>query len=780
LSLRDRLNAQRLVRMRKRIQALNATLLQPLAGRVGRYFRALCGRQTPALRRVRLALLGGALGAAGGALALLLYALALIPFTPAIDGTADAVLAARDVKPSVLLAADGTVIARFRRANQEWIALDKMPAHVIVALIATEDHRFYQHGGIDWQRVAASAFHTLRGGRQGGSTITQQLARNLFPEKVGRSATVTRKLKEMITALKIEAHYSKRQILESYLNSIPFLYNAVGIEMAARTYFDKPAAKLDLLEGATLVGMLKGTSTFNPVQNPERAQARRNVVLAQMVKHGKLPQTTYDILARRPLRIDFARQDLDDDLAPHFAEAARRIAQAFVEPLGFDLATDGIVIQSTLDPRLQRLADAAVTRQMDALQAVADVEWSAANGRLLATRTEPYVKAHAKAKPFAHWWATHAELVDAFIRESPEYTQRIEAGARRQEALDALSADRAFLETLRERKTRLEAGLVAIEPASGRVRAWVGSRDFTVDRYDHVQQARRQPGSTFKPFVYGAALEGGISPTRSFSARRVALRLPNGDKWKPRDSGEASDTGNGELTLVDGLVHSRNTVAAQLINEIGARPVVDFARRAGVRASELDAVPSLALGTSPVSLLEMVNGYATIASLGQYRTPLLVTRVTDRNGVVLAQFAAAPEPALKPDVAIELIDMMRGVVDRGTGRAVREVWGLRGDVAGKTGTTQNNSDGWFILMQPQLAVGAWVGFNDPRVTLRSDYWGQGGHNAVNLVGDFMAQALAAGKVDAQAEFPRPSAADMPAVFARIGSTLRRWLGLGGD
>ncbi len=764
--------------MRERLQALNARLLRPLAGHVARYARELFGRPTPPLRRARIAALAAVLAAAGGAFALLLYALALVPFTPAIDGRTDAVLAARDVKPSVLLAADGTVIARFRRANQEWIALDRVPQHVIDTLIATEDRRFYEHGGVDWRRAFASVFHTLGGDRQGGSTLTQQLARNLFPERIGRSATITRKLKEMITALKIEAHYSKRQILESYLNSIPFLYNAVGIEMASRTYFDKPAAKLDLLQGATLVGMLKGTSTYNPVQNPERARARRNVVLAQLVKYGKLPQKTYDILARRPLRIDFVRQDLDDDIAPHFAEAARRMAQAVVEPLGFDLLADGVVIQSTLDPRLQRLAEAAVARQMDALQAVADVEWSAAGGRLLATRTEPYVKAQAKAKPFAYWWATHEDLVDAFIRESPEFAQRVEAGARAQEALDALRADRAFMETLRERKTRLEAGLVAIEPVSGRVRAWVGSRDFALDRYDHVQQARRQPGSTFKPFVYGAALEAGVSPTRSFTASRVALRMPNGEKWKPRDSGEASDA-DGELTLTDGLVYSRNTVAAQLVNEIGARPVADFARRAGVRTSELDVVPSLALGTSPVSLLEMVSGYATIAAQGQYRTPLLVTRITDRNGAVIAQFDSAPQPAVKPDVAIELIDMMRGVVDRGTGRAVRETWGLRGDVAGKTGTTQNNSDGWFILMHPQLAVGAWVGFNDPRVTIRSDYWGQGGHNAVNLVGDLMAQAMAAGKVDAQAEFPRPPAPDLPAVFARIGATLRKWFGFGG-
>jgi penicillin-binding protein 1A len=766
--------------MRRPFFTLHAAVFRPLAARVIAYAIALGGRDTPLPRRLRLAAGGCALGVVVAALALLLYALALIPFTPTIDGSFDRVLAARDVKPSVLLAADGTVIARYRRLNREWIGLDRVPKHAIDALLATEDHRFFEHGGVDWRRTFSSIVHTLGGDRQGGSTITQQLARNLFPERIGREATVTRKLKEMITALKIESRYSKHEILESYLNSIPFLYNAVGIEMAARTYFDKPAAKLDLLESATLVGMLKGTSAYNPVQNPERARARRNVVLAQMARHGKLPQKTYEAMRRRPLKIDFVRQDLDDGLAPHFAEAVRRIAEAAVEPLGLDLLADGLVIHSTLDPRLQRLAEAAVRRQMENMQAVADVEWSRSSGRLLATNAAPYRKARDRLEPFAHWWATRSELVDAFIRESPQYAQRIQDGASASEALAQLRADAAFIAELRARKTRLEAGLVAIEARSGRIRAWVGSRDYAIDRYDHVQQARRQPGSTFKPFVYGAALEAGVSPWRSFTASRVSLRLPNGERWRPRDSGEASDTGDGDLTLEEGLVHSRNTVAAQLVGEIGAQRVADFARRAGVRTSALDAVPSLALGTSPVSLLEMVSGYATLAALGQFRPPLLVTRITDRNGVVLAQFDSPPEPVLDSEVAVRLIDMLRGAVDRGTGRALRDAWGVPGDIAGKTGTTQNNTDGWFILMHPQIAVGAWVGFNDPRVAMRSDYWGQGGHNAVHLVGDFMAQAVAARAIDARAEFPRPPDAGLQEMFARIGSTLKRWLGLGSD
>jgi penicillin-binding protein 1A len=722
--------------------------------------------------------MGGAAVAAVAFAALALYAAALIPFTPAIDGKTDKVLAARDAKASVLLAAEGTEIARFRSLNREWIKLSSVPTHTLDALLATEDHRFYEHRGIDWRRTVSSALHTLRGARQGGSTITQQLARNLYPEEIGRSLSVTRKLKEMITARKIEARYSKPEILESYMNSVPFLFNVVGIEMAARTYFDKPAAKLSVLESATLVGMLKGTRLYNPVLNPERARERRNVVLGQMLKHGRLPQKTYAALVPRPLKLDFVRHDLDQSPAPHFAEAARRIAQAWAEPLGFDLLSDGLIVHSTIDMRLQRMANAAVARQTEALQAVANVEWATSNKRLLATSAEPYKRAQAKLTPFAHLWASRPELLDAFVRESPEYAAQLEAGDSAAEALARLRADEGFMSALRKDKTRLEAGFVAVDPATGRVRAWVGSRDYATDRFDHVQQARRQPGSTFKAFVYGAALEAGIEPQRSFSARRVALRLPNGEQWKPRDSGEAGDgTGDADISLEDGLVFSRNTVAAQVVVEIGPPAVADFARRAGVRDSVLDAVPSLALGTSPVSLLEVAGSYATLAGLGQYRAPLLVTRITDRRGNVLAEFDNAPEPAVQPEVAVRLIDMLRGAVDRGTGRALRDTWRLQLDIAGKTGTTQNNTDGWFVAMHPQLVTAAWVGFNDPRIAMRSDYWGQGGHNAVHLVGDFLNQAAAARAIDAQAEFPRPEGAGLQAMFVRIGERLRKWFGL---
>jgi penicillin-binding protein 1A len=739
------------------------------------YFRTLFGPELQAKQRALLAVRGLGVAFLAALLLLAAYALALIPFTPAVDN----VLKARNERPSVLLAADGSVLATFRRTNREWIPLDRVPKHVLDALIATEDHRFYQHAGVDWRRSLAAVAYTLRGERQGGSTITQQLARNLFPEEIGRARTATRKVKEMITAIKLERRYSKREVLETYVNTVSFHYNAFGVEMAARTYFDKPARALTIDEGATLVALLKGTSAYNPVSNPERARERRNLVLAQMVKHGTLTQPAYDKLSRRPLRLDFVRQDQETGPAPHFADVVRRWLLGWSELLGYDLYADGLVVQSALDVRLQSLANQAVARQLDALQAVADVEWGRASSKLLSTRMDAYRQARHKTEPFAHFWTTQAELVDAFIRESPEFARLLDVGSTKDEALAQLRADAGYMTALRERKTRLEAGLVAIDPRSGHVRAWVGSRDFSTDSFDHVQQARRQPGSTFKPFVYGAALEAGMDPQREFRNGPVAIRLPNGSVWKPTDASEVS---GGRTSLEDGLVHSRNTITAQVIEAVGAPAVVAFAQRMGVRESKLDAVPSLALGTSPVSLLEMAGAYASIASLGEYRAPVLVTRVTDAQGRLVAQFApptaATHERVLQPDVAVQLIDMLRAAVDRGTGRGIRDVHGIQADVAGKTGTTQNGADGWFVLMHPQLVTGAWVGFNDPRVTLRSDHWGQGAHNALHVVGDFTQRALANRAIDPQAEFPTRLGTAVEGAVRNIGEALRRWFGFG--
>ncbi|WP_395685287.1 penicillin-binding protein 1A [Caenimonas koreensis] len=608
----------------------------------------------------------------------LLYVLVLIPFTPGIGDLRKG----KAETPAVVLSADNVVLAEFRRVNRQWVPLAKISPHVVNALIATEDKRFYEHHGIDFVRTGGALLRTLGGNRQGGSTITQQLARNMYPEDIGRAVSINRKVKEAITAVKIEAVYTKSEILETYLNTVPFLYNAFGIEMAARTYFDKSADKLDILESATLIGMLKGNSVYNPVLNPERARDRRNVVLAQMVKAGKLDAKRLDSLAARPLVTDFERQKEPIGVAPHVAQFVRQWLIGWADRRGYNIYADGLVIKTTINSRHQKAANQAVLRNMNNLQALAD-------------------------------------------------------GQRKRG----------------EEKRVLQTGFMALDPRNGRILAWVGSRDFATEQFDHVVMARRQPGSTFKPFVYGAAFMGGFGPSDTFVDQAVSYRMKGGDVWTPTDGTPA--TGD-SMTLRDALALSKNTVTAQLMQRVGPQRVVDLAQAMGVRQSKLEAVPSLALGTSPVTLKEMVTAYATIANEGAYNEPFLVTRVEDRKGVVLEQFALplASEGMPRPS-ALTLVDVMRGVVDKGTGSAIRTRYGIQADVAGKTGTTQDNSDGWFILMHPQLVAGAWVGYNDNTVNMGA--WGQGARSALPIIGDYFQQSLRYKWIDSQVEFaiPRP-------------------------
>ncbi|MDD2881974.1 MAG: transglycosylase domain-containing protein [Rhodoferax sp.] len=610
---------------------------------------------------------------------MLFYVLLLIPFTPGIGD----LRRAKSEAPSMLLASDGTVLAEYKRINRQWVPLEKIAPNVVNALIATEDRRFYQHHGIDFHRLAGAALRTLGGDLQGGSTITQQLARNLFPKDIGSATSITRKIKEAITALKIEVVYSKREILETYLNTVPFLYNAFGIEMAARTYFDKSADQLDVLESATLIGMLKGTSYYNPVQNPERAVQRRNLVLAQMAKNGNLDPTRLATLSKRPLRLDFERQVEPLGLAPHVAQYLRPWLIAWADRHDHDLQADGLRVYTTLDAKLQKAANQAVTRQLGQLQQLA-------NGR---RKTDP---------------------------------------------------ERAVL----------QAGFLALEPRTGAVRAWVGSRDFAQEQFDHVSQARRQPGSTFKPFVYGAAFMQGFDPSYTLIDQPVSIKMPGGEPWTPSDDTSPSYE---PMTLSNGLAYSKNTITAQLMEKVGAQRVGQLAKAMGVRQSKLDLVPSLALGTSPVTLIEMVSAYGTIANGGNYMQPYMVLRVEDRNGQVLEKFEPVTElePAMPRAASLTLVNAMRGVIDRGTGAAIRYRYGIQADVAGKTGTTQDNTDGWFIMMNPQLVAGARVGFNDSSVKMGS--WGQGARSALPMVGDVFQQAFRNRWLDPKVEFdiPRP-------------------------
>jgi penicillin-binding protein 1A len=686
--------------------------------------------------------------------AVLLYTLALLPLTPSVSD----IRKAKSEQPAQLMSVDGKLLAEYRWANREWVELHQISPQVLDALIATEDHRFYDHWGMDWKRTASSVLRTLGGAPQGGSTLTQQLARNLFPEEIGRSRVfpqaLTRKLKEAITAIKIEATYSKDEILETYLNTVPFLYNAYGIEMAARTYFDKSAGKLNVLESATLIGMLKGTAYYNPVLNPERALARRNTVLSQMVKRGKLEAEQFERLKGKPLGVNFERQTEVMGPASHFALQLRKQLLDWADSHGYNLYADGLVIRTTIDSRLQAIANQAVARQGKQLQGVADAAWSQRNG-----------------------WNPANELVQTLVRESAEYRAAVDKGQAPEEALRALLDDAAFLQKLRTEKTRVQAGFLAQDPATGHVLAWVGSRDFAQDPFDHVQAARRQPGSTFKPFVYGAAFAAGASPNDTLMDSAVEIPLGGGRVWRPTDGRPPSDE---PMTLGDGLAFSKNTITAQVMQQVGPARVAEVAKALGVRQSPLEEVPSLALGTSPVTLKEMVTAYSSIVNLGRYVEPVLITRIEDRDGKVLETFApSVPEEVFEPRAAQTLRNTMRGAVDRGTAAAIRSRYGIQADVAGKTGTTQDNTDGWFILMHARVVAGAWAGFNDGRITLRSDHWGQGARSALPMVGEFMQQAIRGKVIDGSARFvdefaTEPPPSEPPPPDAPL-NTMRDWI-----
>jgi penicillin-binding protein 1A len=694
-------------------------------------------------------------------LAVVLYVAAIYPFTPGIGD----IRKSRQESASVVLSADGKELAVFRRANRDWVKLADISPKVVEALLATEDKRFYDHHGIDLVRTGKAVMNTVKGDVEGGSTLTQQLARNLYPEQIGREQTVTRKVKEAITALKIEAVYSKDQILESYLNSVSFLYNAWGIEMAARTYFDKPAKQLNEVESATLVGMLKGTAYYNPVMNPERALQRRNTVLAMMVKADKLDAARFEQLKAQPLKLNFERLQESTGGAPHLAEYLRRWLLQWADQHDYNVYSDGLIVRTTIDSRMQEMANQAVQRQGKALQAVADVEWSGKSVAALGSDPETYVAARSRATPFEYFWNSNRDLVKGWIKDSVDYRQARDKGASDEEALQLLQGNAEFMADLRRQKTMLQAGFLAVAPATGAVKAWVGSRDYAADKFDHVQQARRQPGSTFKPFVYGAAFDMGVQPSETFVDGPVEIQIDRKEIWRPTD---IEGMTHQPMTLRDGLAQSRNTITAQLMMRVGPSRVAALARSMGVRQSKLDEVPSLALGTSPVTLKEMVASFATIANGGSYIEPQIVTSVEDRQHNLLQSFTPrAPEPALGNAAAQVLLDVMRGVIDGGTGAGLRPRFGLNGlDLAGKTGTTQDNTDGWFIAMHPQLVAGAWMGFNDNRVRMRSEYWGQGAHNALFVVGDFLQQSVKAGHLDPNAAFAAPRIQDQPTLLDR--------------
>ena len=670
---------------------------------------------------------------------------------------------------TIAYTADGSELARYARQNRSWVPYDSIGSNVINALVATEDHRFRQHWGVDIQGIAAATFSTLTGDLRGASTISQQLARNLYDEEVGREVSIMRKIREMITAVELERRYTKNEIIEMYLNTVSFGYNAFGIEAAARTYYGKAPQELSVPEAAMLVGLLKATTYYNPLMRQEkpgggyetvpatgdradRAKARRNVVIRQMATHGFISEAEREGYTDQELVAGYESSELYNSLAPYFAEHVRTELQRMTNdpehPLNaYDMYGDGLRVYTTLDSRMQQHAQAAVDSQMTRLQAVVNYEWSEERTRLLSREFGPYMELTPGEdyEPFSHFWSSRTGIVNEYIRDTPHY-QRLtqDEGQSDEEALQALRTNATFVDSLRTLRTRLEAGLVSMDPRTGSVRAWVGGRDFQTDKYDKVGIAKRQPGSTFKPFTYTAAIDNGYSPYDTFLDSTFVYEDVGADTtWSPQNFSGSSGQ---ELTMTQALARSVNTVTARVAIEIGPRTIVQYARRMGIE-SEMQAVPSIALGTSNVTLLEMVTAYSTIANGGLRNDPQVITRVEDRAGNVLWEPRPAPQEVLSERTAYTVADMMRGVVDFGTGQRIRlpynenatypMTFGLgEYDLAAKTGTTQDGADGWFIMMHPDLVTGSWVGFNDQRITFRTNAWGQGGRNALFLVGDY--------------------------------------------
>lgn len=667
---------------------------------------------------------------------------------------------------TIAYTADGEELARFARQNRSWATYEEISPHVINALWATEDHRFYAHWGIDlFGTMTAVPLSILQGDPRGASSISQQLARNLYNEEIGRRVTIARKLKEMVTAVQLERRYTKSEIIEMYLNTVDFGSQTYGIEAAARKYFGKTPLELNELEGATLVGMLKATTTYNPLLHPENARQRRNVVMSQMIKHDVLSPAFYEEHKEDSVKTDYRSAAITESLAPHFAEEVRKQAQRWAEQNGLDIYEDGLVIYTTLDSRMQKMAMAVADSLMPCLERVAAHEWSRPVSIIDSTGTINHIGIASENpcdymnydfEPWSEFWRSQPSIINQTIRDTGRYRSLVRSGSSGSDAIESLRENQAFMDSLKAVKTRLELGFVAMDPGTGHVRTWIGGTDLESDWYDHVAIASRQPGSTFKPFVYTAAIDEGWSPYYTLMDDTLNWVDDLGNVWSPGNSAGFS----GQMTtLRKGLAQSLNSITARLMIEVGPPHVAFYARRMGIE-SPLNEVPALALGTSDVTLLEMTTAYSTFANGGLLYEPVVITQIQDRSGNILYESESVPKEALSEATAYTMIDMMRAVVQPGlgTGQRIRTQYGLYGyDLAGKTGTTQYSADNWFMLMHPDLVVGSWVGFNDPRFRFRTDYWGQGAHTALHLVGQFMVNLTEAEDtyISQESRFPSP-------------------------
>ncbi len=610
---------------------------------------------------------------------------------------------------------------------------EDLPEHLIDALIATEDARFYNHNGIDRKsslRVIIKSLLFQNKSAGGGSTIHQQLARNLFPRK--RRSIVTmpvNKFREMIIGVRLHKAYSKKEILELYLNTVSFGENTYGIETAAKRFFNKLPRDLQPEESALLVGMLKGTSIYHPVHHPERSRFRRNLVLLQMVRYNYLDAATADSLSNLPLELDYVRFSHNEGLAPYFREHLRQDLHRWAEEhpkedgSRYNIYTDGLKIYTTINADLQQYAEAAIRSQMTRLQGIFDRQWS---NRDPLDNQSSYVMRNLKSsrryKNMKESGSSEEEILQAL--HHPKKMEIFTWGGMKEVEMSPYDSVAYYLKFL-------HAGLLSMEASTGYVRAWVGGVNSRFFKYDHVI-SKRQPGSTFKPVIYAAALRNGLDPCSYLANDSVTYEEYN--DWTPRNS--AGGYG-GYYSMKGALTHSVNTISVKLLKETGIDEVTRLSKELGIQG-DLPEVLSLALGTGEVSLLEMVRAYSVFLNKGRTAAPVYLKRIEDKYGNVLyEQDPILSGRIIAPGHALMMTEMLKSVVDQGTASSLRTLYGFENEIAGKTGTTQNYTDGWFIGYTPVLITGVWIGGDHPNVRFRYGGYGQGASAALPVWARYM-------------------------------------------
>ncbi|HRE74269.1 MAG TPA: transglycosylase domain-containing protein [Flavobacteriales bacterium] len=650
---------------------------------------------------------------------------------------------------SEVYSADGVLLGKFFQENREPIEFGDLNNNIINALVVTEDVRFYKHWGIDLKSIAGAVYSTARGDKRGGSTLTQQLAKNLFKTRKRRSTgllgylpyvnTVIAKSKEWITAVKLEMFYTKEDILTMYLNTVDFGHNTFGIKVAAHSYFGVYPKDLSVPQASLLVGLLKAPTYYSPLKNPERCLKRRNTVIGQLLKYGKITTEEHDLYCSSPLGVEYREYSYSEGIAPYFRTAVAKSLSEWQKESGYNIFSDGLIIHTTLDSRMQAHAERAVAIQMKALQQRFKMHWS--------DRKPWQDKATAKNKDGFLWdLVRQSDVYKKLKKKYPDDEKSLMAAMEEKKKMKIFTwegekeVQYSSLDSIKHYIAFLHCGMITIDPANAHVKVYVGGVNYDYFKYDHVSVAMNQPGSTFKPFVYTTAIEKGWGPCDKLPDVPVAIKYKeNGENkvWTPHN---ADWSNSGQLvTLRHAMGRSINTVTALLTEKVGWENVAELAKRMGIK-SPLKAVPSIGLGSNDVTLIELIGAYSVYMNKGIWNEPMLVTHITDRKGNTIAEFKPESRRAISEETAWLMTYMLRGGFEEpgGTSQALWEFKFVHGnEVGGKTGTSSNYADGWYIGLTKDYVTGVWVGADDNRIRFRTSETGEGARTALPVYGKFM-------------------------------------------